>query len=49
MSHGHLDFSMNKLEEIINTTDDSDIGYFVEFDLRYPDNKKSKKGSSILS
>ena len=27
------------LEVILNTDDDSDIGYFVEVDLRYPDNK----------
>ena len=28
-----------KLEEFLNTPDDSDIGYFVEADLKYPDNK----------
>ena len=27
-----------KLEDILNTRDDSDIGYFVEVDLKYPDN-----------
>ena len=31
-----------KLEDILNTTDDSDIGYFVEADLIYPDNIKEK-------
>ena len=31
-----------KLEEILNTTDDSDIGYFIEVDLKYPDNIKEK-------
>ena len=31
-----------KLEDILNTPDDSDIGYFVEADLIYPDNIKQK-------
>ena len=31
-----------KLEDILNTPDDSDIGYFVEVDLRYPDKIKEK-------
>ena len=42
MSHGHLEIHMNKLEEILNTPDDSDIGYFIEIDLLYPDNIKEK-------
>ena len=29
-----------KLEDILITTDDSDIGYFIEVDLNYPDNTK---------
>ena len=29
-----------ELEEILNTPDDSDIGYFIEADLIYPDNIK---------
>ena len=29
-----------KLEDILKTLDDSDIGYPVEVDLKYPDNKK---------
>ena len=33
---------MNKLEEFLHTPDDSDIGYFVEVDLRCPDNTKEK-------
>ena len=41
--HGHPDFCMNKLEENINTPDDSDIGYFIENDLGYPDNIKEKQ------
>ena len=31
-----------KSEEVLNTPDDSDIGYFVEVDLKYPDNTKEK-------
>ena len=33
----------NKLDDILNTPDDSDIGYFIEIDLKYPDNIKEKK------
>ena len=36
-----LDNNVN-LEGILNTRDDSDIGYFVEVDLKYPDNIKQK-------
>ena len=32
-----------KLEDILNTPDDSQIGYFVEVDLKYPDEYKRKK------
>ena len=42
MWHGHPDLYMNWLEEILNTRDDSDIGHFIEVDLRYPDNIKEK-------
>ena len=31
-----------KLEDILNTRDDSDIGYFIEVDLTYPNNIKQK-------
>ena len=31
-----------ELEDILNTPDDSDIGYFIEVDLKYPDNIKEK-------
>ena len=34
MWHGHPNLYMNNLEEIINTPDDSDIGYSVEVNLR---------------
>ena len=40
MWHGDPDLYMNWLEEILKTPDDSDIGYFIEADLRYPDNIK---------
>ena len=30
------------LEDIINTPDDSDIGYFIEVDLTYPNKIKEK-------
>ena len=42
MWHGHPDNYWNWLEEILNTPDDSDIGYFLEVDLKYPDNIKEK-------
>ena len=42
MWHGHPDLHMKKIEEILNTSDDSYIVYFVEVDLRYPDNIKEK-------
>ena len=42
MWHGHPDKYWNWLEEILNTSDDSDIGYFLEVDLKYPDNIKEK-------
>ena len=42
MWHGHPDLYMNKLQEILNTPDDIDIGYFIEVDLKYPDNIKEK-------
>ena len=29
-----------KLKDILKTPDDSDIGYFIEVDLKYPDNTK---------
>ena len=46
---GHPDLYM-KLEKILNIPDDSDIGYFLEVDLRYPDDiKERKKEFSILS
>ena len=42
MWHGHPDHFLNKLEQIINTLHDNDIGYFLEVDLRSPDNISEK-------
>ena len=42
MWHDHPDLYMYKLEEILNTSDDSEIGYFVEADWRHPDSIKQK-------
>ena len=42
MWHGHPDLYMIKLEEFLNTPDGSDIGFFVEVNLRYPDKTKEK-------
>ena len=48
MWHGYPDLQMNRLEEILYTPDDSDIGYFIEVDLKYPDNIKEKTKISHL-
>ena len=42
MWHGHPDKYWKWLEEILNTPDDSEIGYILEIDLKYPDNIKQK-------
>ena len=42
MWHGHPDLYMDKLDEFLNTPDGSDIGYFFEVALKYPDNIKEK-------
>ena len=38
----------NKLEDLLNTPDNSDIGNFVEVDLKYPENIKEKTKNSHL-
>ena len=48
MWHGHPDLHMNKLEEILNTADDTNIGYFAAVDLRYPPNIKEKTKNFLL-
>ena len=45
MWHGHPDLYMNWLEELLNTPDDNEIVYFLEVDLKYPDNIKEKTKS----
>ena len=42
MWHGYPDLYMNWLEEILNTPDENEIGYFLEVDLKYPGNIKEK-------
>ena len=43
LPYDEIKFDNNvNLEDILNTPDDSDIGYFVEVDLKYPDNIKQK-------
>ena len=42
MWHGDSDKYWNWLDEILNTPDDAEIGYFLEIDLKYPDNIKHK-------
>ena len=43
LPYDEIKFDKNvKLEELLNTLDDSDIGYFIEVDLTYPDNIKEK-------
>ena len=42
MWHGDPDKYWNWLDEILNTPDDNEIGYFLEVDLKYPDNIEEK-------
>ena len=43
LPYDEIKFDNNvKIEDILNTPDDSDIGYFVEVDLIYPDDIKQK-------
>ena len=43
LPYDEIKFTNNvTLEDILNTPDDSDIGYFVEVDLKYPDNIKEE-------
>ena len=43
LTYDEIKFDKNvKLEDILNTPDDSDIGCFIKVDLKYPDNIKYK-------
>ena len=42
MWHAHPDLYMKKSEEFLVTPYDSDIGYFIEVDLKYSDIMKAK-------
>ena len=43
LPYDEIKFDNNfKLEDILNTPDDSDIGYFIEVDLIYPNNIKER-------
>ena len=43
LPYDEIKFDQNvELEDILNTPDDSDIGYLIEADLKYPDNIKEK-------
>ena len=42
MWHGQPDLYMIWLEKILKTPDENEIGYFLEVDLKYPDNLKEK-------
>ena len=43
LPYDEIKFDKNvKLEDILNTPDDSDSGYFIEVDLTHPDNIKEK-------
>ena len=49
MWQGHLDCYSDKLEDITKSPDDSDVGYFVEVDSKYPNVKKQNHQLSIFS
>ena len=43
LPYDEIKFDKNvRLEDILNTPDDSDVGYFIEVDIKYLDNLKEK-------
>ena len=49
MSYGHPDLYLNKLEQILNTPDNSDVGFILEVNKNYPDDKKEETKSFPLA
>ena len=50
LPYDKIEFDKNvKLEDILNTPDDSDIGYSIEVDLTYPDDIRQNKKFPICS
>ena len=50
MWKNHPSCHLDKIEDIFNTPKETDIGYFFEVDLKYPEEIKEKlKNFSILS
>ena len=48
MWHGHPDLYLTWLEGILFLPDDSDIGYSVEVDLKYPEKKKKQRNFHLV-
>ena len=40
---------MNKFEELSNTLDDNDVEYFVEVDLKNPDNVRQRMKNLLIA
>ena len=50
LPYDEIKFDQNvELEDILNTPDDSDLGYFIEVDLKYSDNIKEKTENFLFS
>ena len=50
LAYDEVKFDRNvNLEDILNTPDDSDIGYFVEVDLSYPDKIKTTENFPLAA
>ena len=50
LPYDEINFDKNlKSEDTLNTEDVSEIGYFVECDLKYPDQIKEKNGLFLFA
>ena len=50
LPYDEIKFDTNvNLEDILSTPDDSDFGYFIEVDLKYPDNFKEKTKNFLFA